>query len=66
MLILVGSDDPIIPLANARIMHRLLPHSELHVYGDGHLGLVTQAEVLAPLVADFVMRLPTDQPRSVS
>ncbi|MFC7501502.1 poly(3-hydroxyalkanoate) depolymerase [Nocardioides sp. CPCC 206347] len=66
VLILAGSDDPIIPLVNARIMHRLLPHSVLHVYDDGHLGLVTKADELAPLVSDFVMRLPTDQPSSVS
>lgn len=66
ILILAGSDDPIIPLVNARIMHRLLPHSVLHVYDDGHLGLVTQAEELAPLVSDFVMRLPTGQSQSVT
>jgi pimeloyl-ACP methyl ester carboxylesterase len=56
VLILAGSDDPIIPLVNARIMRRLLPHSVLHVYDDGHLGLVTTADELGPLVSDFVMR----------
>ena len=66
ILILAGSDDPIIPLVNARIMHRLLPHSVLHVYDDGHLGLVTKAEELAPLVSDFVMRLPTGKSQSVT
>lgn len=55
VMILAGSDDPIIPLANARIMHRLLPHSRLHVYDDGHLGLVTKPDELAPLVSDFVL-----------
>jgi poly(3-hydroxyalkanoate) depolymerase len=54
VLILAGSDDPIVPLVNARIMHRLLPHSLLHVYDDGHLGLVTLADQLGPLVADFL------------
>jgi poly(3-hydroxyalkanoate) depolymerase len=53
-LILAGDDDPIIPLANAKIMARLLPHAGLHVYGDGHLGLVTRADELAPVVAAFV------------
>lgn len=62
-LILAGSDDPIIPLVNARIMARLLPSATLHVYDDGHLGLVTNADELAPLVADFlrpegVVRVP--------
>ncbi len=55
-LVLAGDDDPIIPLANAKIMARLLPHAELHVYADGHLGLVTAADELAPRVAKFLRR----------
>lgn len=54
VLILAGGDDPIIPLVNARIMARLLPHARLHVYDDGHLGLVTMADELAPRVARFL------------
>jgi len=54
-LVLAGSDDPIIPLVNARIMARLLPDATLHVYDDGHLGLVTQAHLLAPVVTDFLL-----------
>jgi poly(3-hydroxyalkanoate) depolymerase len=54
-LILAGSDDPIIPLVNARIMARLLPDATLHVYHDGHLGLITQAHELAPIVTDFLL-----------
>ena len=53
-LILAGDDDPIIPLANARLMHRLIRDSRLHVYHDGHLGLVTQAAELAPVVDVFL------------
>lgn len=53
-LILAGADDPIIPLVNARIMQRLIPDARLHVYDDGHLGLVTSADTLAPLIADFL------------
>jgi pimeloyl-ACP methyl ester carboxylesterase len=54
-LILAGSDDPIIPLVNARIMAVLLPDATLHVYDDGHLGLLTQANELAPVVTDFLL-----------
>lgn len=46
-LILAGSDDPIIQLVNARIMYALLPHATLHVYDDGHLGLITATELSA-------------------
>ena len=53
-LILAGNDDPIIPMANARIMRALLPHASLHVYDDGHLGLLTSADELGPLVSRFL------------
>jgi poly(3-hydroxyalkanoate) depolymerase len=54
-LILAGDDDPIIPLANPRMMHRLIPNSTLHVYHDGHLGLVTIRTELAPVVEAFLL-----------
>ena len=53
-LILAGDDDPIIPQLNARIMHRLIPHSELTIYHGGHLDLVTQARHLAPPIEAFL------------
>ena len=53
-LILAGDDDPIIPLINARIMHWLIPRSELHIYHGGHLELATDAERMAPVVEAFL------------
>jgi len=53
-LIVAGDDDPIIPLANARLMKLLIPKSRLHVYHGGHLGLVTEAAELAPVVDGFL------------
>jgi pimeloyl-ACP methyl ester carboxylesterase len=53
-LILSGDDDPIIPLVNAKLMHRLIPRSRLHVFHGGHLGLVTEADELAPVVSEFL------------
>ncbi|HEY2296690.1 MAG TPA: poly(3-hydroxyalkanoate) depolymerase [Jatrophihabitans sp.] len=53
-LILSGTDDPIIPTANARLMRHLLPRATLHLFEDGHLGLITQAELLARRVSEFV------------
>ena len=53
-LIVSGDDDPIIPLANARIMHRLIPRSALHVFHGGHLGLVTEAAQVAPVISQFL------------
>ncbi|MGW6423096.1 poly(3-hydroxyalkanoate) depolymerase [Nocardia sp. NPDC055053] len=57
-LILAGDDDPIVPVINAKIMHRLLPRSTLHIYPDGHLGLVTRAEELGPRVVEFLRPVP--------
>ncbi len=53
-LILSGDDDPLIPLANARLMHSLIPRSQLHIYHGGHLGLVTEAAELAPVAGRFL------------
>jgi poly(3-hydroxyalkanoate) depolymerase len=53
-LILAGDDDPIIPVVNARIMHRLIPHSELHIYNGGHLELAADPERLASVVEAFL------------
>ncbi len=53
-LIVSGDDDPIIPLVNARMMRRLIRDSHLHVFHGGHLGLVTEAAQLGPVVAGFL------------
>jgi poly(3-hydroxyalkanoate) depolymerase len=53
-LILAGDDDPVIPLINARIMNRLIPHSQLHVYHGGHLELAAHPELIAPVVEAFL------------
>jgi poly(3-hydroxyalkanoate) depolymerase len=58
-LIVSGDDDPIIPLANARIMYRLIPHSTLHVFHGGHLGLVTEAAQVAPVISQFLAAADT-------
>ena len=49
-----GDDDPLIPLANARLMHMLIPRSQLHVFHGGHLGLVTEAAEVAPVISRFL------------
>ena len=68
-LILAGDDDPIIPLVNARIMHRLIPRSELHIYHGGHLELAADAERIAPVVEAFLdadLATPESQARKGS
>jgi poly(3-hydroxyalkanoate) depolymerase len=53
-LILHGNDDPLVPLAYAKIMHRLIPYSKLYIFHDGHLGLGTSAQELAQVVDQFL------------
>lgn len=53
-LVLAGDDDPIIPLANMRLIAWRIPNAELHVIDDGHLFLVTRAETVAPIIMKFL------------
>jgi poly(3-hydroxyalkanoate) depolymerase len=53
-LLLTGDDDPLIPLLNGRIMHRLIRGSELHVYRGGHLDLIAEPYRLAPVIERFL------------
>lgn len=52
-LIIAGSDDPIIPLVNAKIMSRLLPNATLHVHDGGHVELVLNASEQARVIEAF-------------
>lgn len=52
-LIIAGTDDPIIPLANAKIMSRLLPHSTLHVHNGGHVELIASGPEEARWIEAF-------------
>ncbi|WP_068181857.1 alpha/beta fold hydrolase [Mycobacterium sp. UM_CSW] len=53
-LIVAGTDDPIIPVVNARIMNALLPHSRLHLHSGGHIDVVHNAVELAPVIEKFL------------
>lgn len=58
-LVLAGDDDPIIPVANGRLLARRIPDARLHVVpGGGHLFLFLRASTMAPLIVDFLDALP--------
>jgi poly(3-hydroxyalkanoate) depolymerase len=57
-LVLGGDDDPIVPVVNARMIARLVPNSQLHVYRGGHLGILTESRELAPVVERFLTQTP--------
>jgi poly(3-hydroxyalkanoate) depolymerase len=53
-LVIHGDDDPIVPKINAKIMGRLIPNAEVHLYHGGHLALLTEAEELVPVIERFL------------
>ena len=53
-LLMQGTDDPIVPLANAKILAALIRSSRLFVVDDGHLFLVGRAREIAPVVRGFL------------
>jgi poly(3-hydroxyoctanoate) depolymerase len=57
-LVMAGKDDPLVPLLNARLMHALIPHSEMKVFDCGHLFLVTRAKEAALAINEFLDRSP--------
>ncbi|WP_280156527.1 poly(3-hydroxyalkanoate) depolymerase [Piscinibacter sp. XHJ-5] len=59
-LVLAGSDDPLVPLANGRWLARLLREGRLEVIDCGHLFLVTRSARIARSIEDFL-----DEERSV-
>ncbi len=53
-LVMAGTDDPIVPLINGRILAKLIPDARLVTIDDGHLFLLTSAEKSARLISDFL------------
>ena len=53
-LVIAGTDDPIVPVVNGRILARLIPNARLVTIDDGHLFLVTSAHDSAKIISDFL------------
>jgi poly(3-hydroxyalkanoate) depolymerase len=54
-LVVHGDADPIVRLANGRILAARIPHARLHIVpGGGHLFLVTRPEEMAGLITGFL------------
>ena len=53
-LVMVGDDDPLVPVANGHILTRLIPDARLVTIDDGHLFLLTSAEESARIVSEFL------------
>ena len=53
-LVVGGTDDPIVPPANAMILAGLIPHSTLALVPGGHLEIVTSASDLGSRITTFL------------
>jgi len=53
-LVMMGTDDPIVPLVNGRLLAKLIPNSRLVTIADGHLFLITSRSECAPIIATFL------------
>jgi pimeloyl-ACP methyl ester carboxylesterase len=53
-LVMAATDDPIVPVANGRILAKLIPDARLVTIDDGHLFLVTRPQDSARIIADFL------------
>jgi poly(3-hydroxyalkanoate) depolymerase len=54
-LVMSGTDDPIVPVANGWLLAKLIPNARLVTIEDGHLFLVTSARECAPIIAHFLL-----------
>ena len=55
-LVLSGTDDPLIPVANARLLARLIPKATLELVDNGHLFMVTRPKETADTIEAFLHR----------
>jgi len=55
VLVMMGEDDPIVPLANGRLLAGAIPGARLEVFGDaGHLFLMTHPAKAIGLIREFL------------
>lgn len=55
-LVLAGDDDPIVPVANGRLLASRIPDARLHIVrGGGHLFLLEQANEVGAVIAEFLV-----------
>jgi len=53
-LVMSGTDDPIVPVINGRILAKLIPDSQFVTIDDGHLFLLTSAKQSAGVIEQFL------------
>ena len=62
VLIMMGADDPIVPVVNGRILASRLPDARLEVVDCGHLFILTHPEETAQTVERFLLDAAAMEP----
>jgi poly(3-hydroxyalkanoate) depolymerase len=70
VLIMMGADDPIVPVVNGRILASRLPDARLEIIDCGHLFILTHPEETAGTIERFLLEAaamePVQYPSAVS
>ena len=53
-LVLMGRDDPLVPVINGRVLAQLIPNAKLRLIDDGHLFMVTRPKETAAMIEAFL------------
>ena len=53
-LVMMGTEDPIVPVVNGRLLAALIPNARLWTIPDGHLFLLTSRRECAQAIVDFL------------
>lgn len=59
-LVMMGTDDPIVPVINGRILAGLIPHARLYTIDDGHLFLLSRIDDVVPVIRDFLRQIDAE------
>jgi poly(3-hydroxyalkanoate) depolymerase len=54
-LVMAGTDDPIVPLVNGRVLAHLIPNARLETIDDGHMFMVTRPDETAAIIEAFLI-----------
>jgi pimeloyl-ACP methyl ester carboxylesterase len=62
VLVMMGADDPIVPVVNGRILANRLPDARLELVDCGHLFILTHPEETAQTIEKFLFEAPAREP----
>lgn len=54
VLVLSGEHDGMVPGINSTLINWLMPNATHHIFDDGHVGLLTSADELSPVIQSFL------------